>query len=58
MKEESFILKLDKAERGVLILALNDFRNKRIEEEKTIDTVNDVLEEIIQAPTKKVKIRP
>ena len=41
-KEEVIILKLDSAERGVIIAAINELRNKRIEEGKSIDFVNEV----------------
>ena len=41
-KEEVVNLKLDSAERGVILAALNELRNKRIEEGKTIEFVNEV----------------
>ncbi len=42
-------LKLDSAERGVLITALNDLRNKRIEEGKTTEFVDEVLLKLIES---------
>jgi len=47
MKEKPTKLKLDTAEQGLLITALNEFRNKRIEEEKSIEFVNEVLLKLI-----------
>ena len=42
-------LKLDAAERVVLITALNDLRNKRIEEKKTTKFVDKVLLRLIES---------
>ncbi|MDD2361688.1 MAG: hypothetical protein PHH84_01825 [Oscillospiraceae bacterium] len=47
-KETVYILKLDSAERGVLIAALNELRNKRIEEGKSIEFVNEVFAKLIE----------
>ena len=41
-KEKVIILKLDFAERGVIIAAINELRNKRIEEGKSIAFVNEL----------------
>ena len=47
MREKLMKLKLDDAEQGLLITALNEFRNRRIEEEKSIEFVNEVLLKLI-----------
>ena len=57
MSEEKRVLTLDKYEQGVIINALNDFRNELIEEDRPTDAVDDVLLKAIDAPTKKEKQR-
>ena len=41
-KDTVCVLSLDSAERGVIIAALNELRNKRIADGKSIDFVNEV----------------
>jgi len=53
LKEEVYTIKLDSYEHGVLITALNEFRNKCIEENEDVDFASDVLLKIIQEPAKK-----
>ena len=55
MKEELHILTLDRYEHGVVINALNDFRNDLIGEKRPTDAVDDVLIKAIDAPTRKEK---
>jgi len=57
MREEKRVLELDKSEEGVLITALNEMRNDRIEEQKSTDIVDELLLEIFEAPSRKVRIR-
>jgi len=57
MKEEVKVISLDRSEQGVVLKALTDFRNKRLEEGKTADIASDLINEIFDAPTKKVKVR-
>lgn len=57
MKEEVKVIELDRSEQGVVLKALTDFRNKRLEEGKTADIAADLINEIFEAPTKKVRIR-
>jgi hypothetical protein len=57
MKEEVRVIELDRSEQGVVLKALTDFRNKRLEEGKTADIASDLINEIFAAPTKKVRIR-
>ena len=47
MREKPIKLKLDADEQGLLIAALNEFRNMRIEEGKSIEFVNEVLLKLI-----------
>lgn len=57
MKEEERILTLDNYEYGVMVNALNDFRNDLIKGEKATDAVDELLLKTIDAPTKKQKRR-
>ena len=56
MKDEIKVLELDKYELGILINALNEFRNKLVQESKETEYVDDVLLraiEVLEAPPKK-----
>lgn len=53
MKEEIKVLELDKYELGILINALNEFRNKMIKEGKDTEYVDEVFLRAIDAPPKK-----
>ncbi len=53
MKEEITILQLDKYELGILINALNEFRNKLIQENKETEYVDELLLKTIDTPPKK-----
>lgn len=57
MKEEERVLTLDNYEYGVVVNALNDFRNDLIKDEKATDAVDELLLKTIDAPTKKQKRR-
>lgn len=57
MKEDVKVIELDRSEQGVILKALTDFRNKRLEEGKTADIASDLINEIFDAPTKKVRVR-
>ena len=43
MKRKTVTVKLDAAERGAILTALIDLRNKRIAEEKSIEFLNEVI---------------
>ncbi len=47
------VLELDKYELGIIINALNEFRNKLIYEEKDSEAVDEVLLKVLEAPQKK-----
>ena len=57
MKEERKILTLDNYDHGMVITALNDKRNLMLKEKKSTDIVDDVLLKVIDAPSKKVRVR-
>lgn len=53
MKEVIKILELDKYELGIVINALNELRNKLIQEQKETDAIDEVLLKALDAPEKK-----
>lgn len=53
MKDEVKVLTLNKYEIGILINALNEFRNKLIAEQRETEPVDEVLLKAIDAPSKK-----
>ncbi len=53
MKEIIKILELDKYELGIVINALNDMRNRLIEEQRETDPVDEVLLKALDAPERK-----
>ena len=57
MREEVKTLDLNKYEQGVAITALNDMWNRQLVEHKPTDAVDELLEKIFAAPSKKVKLR-
>ena len=56
-EEEKRVLELDKTEEGVIITALNEMRNDRIEKQKSTDIVDELLLKIFEAPSRKVRMR-
>ena len=57
MKEERRVLTLDNYDHGMVITALNDKRNGMLKEKRPTDIVDDVLLKVIDAPSKKVRVR-
>jgi len=57
MKEERRVLTLDPYEQGIVITALNDMRNEKLEKYEPTDVVDEVLLKAIDAPSKKVHVR-
>ena len=54
MTKELFkILELDKLEHGILINALNEFRNKLLREEQDTELVDEFLLKVLDAPENK-----
>ncbi|MBR2784710.1 MAG: hypothetical protein IKD74_01810 [Clostridia bacterium] len=54
MTKELFkILELDKLEHGILINALNEFRNKLLREGQDTEFVDELLLKVLDAPEKK-----
>lgn len=57
MKETIKVLELDKYEIGIIINALNDLRNKLIQQQRDTDAVDEVLLKTLDAPEKKKSYR-
>lgn len=57
MKETVKVLELDKYEIGIIINALNDLRNKLIQQQRDTDAVDEVLLKTLDAPEKKKSYR-
>ena len=57
MKEKVKVLELDKYEIGIIINALNDLRNKLIQQQRDTDAVDEVLLKTLDAPEKKKSYR-
>lgn len=53
MKETVKTLELDKYEIGIIINALNEFRNRLLKEQEDTEPVDEVLLKAIDAPEKK-----
>ena len=52
MKEVK-VLELDKYDYGIIINALNEFRNKVLEEGKDSEPIDEILLKVLEAPDKK-----
>jgi hypothetical protein len=57
MREQVKVMELDRSEQGAVLTALNDLHNKRLNEGKSTDTVDELIEELFTAPTKNKKVR-
>ena len=53
MRENIKVLELDKYEIGIIINALNEFRNRLLREKEDTEPVDEVLLKAIDAPEKK-----
>lgn len=57
MKEETVVVELDPYEEGAVITALNNMRNKGLENQESTDFLDDLLLKIIRAPQRKARGR-
>ena len=57
MREERKVMTLNPREEDTLIVALNEKRNDLLEERKPTDDVDDVLLKVIDAPSRKFRVR-
>jgi len=56
-KEEKKVIGFDAYEEGAVIEGLNKIRTEQLEKDECTEFVSDLMLKIIQAPTKKVRIR-
>lgn len=56
MREERYYLALDRYDRGILLRALNELRNKQIEQGRPKEPVDDVMIKVAEAPTRKFRV--
>jgi hypothetical protein len=57
MREEVKTVDLDRTKQGIALTALIDFRNKRMQDGKCIESTDEVINAIFDAPSKKKKVR-
>ena len=55
MKEERYHIALDKYDKNIVINALNNLRNRQIQEERPTEPVDELIDKVANAPTRKVK---
>ena len=58
MKEERYHIALDKYDKNIVINALNNLRNRQIQEERPTEPVDELIDKVANAPTRKVKVVP
>ena len=58
MKEERYHIALDKYDKNIVINALNNLRNRQIQEERPTEPVDELIDKVANAPTRKVKVFP
>ena len=56
MKEERYHIALDKYDKNIVINALNNLRNRQIQEERPTEPVDELIDKVATAPTRKVKV--
>ena len=57
MAEEKKVLTLDEFEQRLMVSGLMDFRNDLLKDDKPTEDINDLILQVIDAPTKKEKRR-
>ena len=58
MREERYHIALDKYDKNIVINALNNLRNRQIQEERPTEPVDELIDKVANAPTRKVKVVP
>ena len=58
MKEERYHIALDKYDKNIVINALNTLRTRQLQEERHTDPVDELIDKVANAPTKKVRVIP
>lgn len=58
MREERYHIALDRYDKNIVLNALNTLRNQQIWEERPTDPVDELIETVATAKSKKVKVAP
>ena len=58
MKEERYHLALDVYDKNIVIRALNTLRTQQLQEERPTEPVDELIDKVANAPTRKVKVVP
>ena len=58
MKEERYHIALDRYDKNIVINALNTLRTRQIQEERPTEPVDERIDKVANAPTRKVKVVP
>ena len=58
MKEERYHIALDKYDKNIVINALNNLRNRQIQEERPTEPVDELIDKVANAPPRKAKVVP
>lgn len=58
MKEERYHIALDKYDKNIVVNALNTLRNRQIQEERPTEPVDELIDKLANAPTRKIKVVP
>ena len=56
MKEERYHLTLDRYDKNIVINALNTLRTQQIQEERPTEPVDELIDKVANAPTKKIRV--
>ena len=58
MREERYHIALDRYDKNIVLNALNTLRNQQIREERPTDPVDELIEKVATAKSKKVIVAP
>ena len=58
MKEERYHLAMDKYDKNIMLNALNTLRTEQVREERPTEPVDELIDKVANAPTRKVKVAP
>lgn len=58
MKEERYHIALDRYDKNIVLNALTTLRNQQVREERPTDPVDELIETVAHASTRKVRVMP
>ena len=56
MREERYHIALDKYDKNIVINALNTLRTQQLKEERPTEPVDELIDKVANAPTRKVRV--